>query len=205
MAPGSAVLQHRRRRQRQHVDSGRSGAARIDAGIRRGLASRAVADAAHVHGQGGEVVSGRQPCGPARHRSRSRGVPDPPLGARARRHGVLPDAHAACVGRHAEPPARVLDPLCRRRYPSRAAPLENVARFPRARGATARRRAARTPAVSGRVVAWCGAGRRDLTGAFNERGGRFRTKRPPRVFLCISVSACDEGSGRVAPGARLEA
>ena len=36
MAPGPAVLQHRRRRQRQHVDSGRSGAARIDAGIRRG-------------------------------------------------------------------------------------------------------------------------------------------------------------------------
>ena len=33
---GPAVLQHRRRRQRQHVDSGRSGAARIDAGIRRG-------------------------------------------------------------------------------------------------------------------------------------------------------------------------
>ena len=59
VAPGPAVLQRRWPPERQHVDSGRSGAAPLHARTGRRLASRPVADAAYVHGSPGEVVSGR--------------------------------------------------------------------------------------------------------------------------------------------------
>ena len=53
VAPGSAVLQRRRPPDVQHVDAGRSGAARGDARVRRRLAPGPVADAALVHGRPG--------------------------------------------------------------------------------------------------------------------------------------------------------
>ena len=56
---GPAVLQHRRRRQRQHVIP--VDPVPLESTLEFVAASRAVADAAHVHGQGSEVVPGRQP------------------------------------------------------------------------------------------------------------------------------------------------
>ena len=60
VAPGSALLQRRGRADVLGVAAGRPGLARGDARVRRRLAPRPVADAAHVHGQPGEVVPGGQ-------------------------------------------------------------------------------------------------------------------------------------------------
>ena len=95
VAPGPAVLQRRRHADVQRVDPGRSGAARVDARVRRRLAPRPVADAAHVHGRRGEVVPGGHARGSARHRGRPRRLRDPRLGARAGRRRVLQHADAA--------------------------------------------------------------------------------------------------------------
>ena len=58
VAPGSAVLQHRRQARTSASGSRWTREPRFHPGVRRGLASRAVADAALVHGLAGEVVSG---------------------------------------------------------------------------------------------------------------------------------------------------
>ena len=99
LAPGPALLQRGRAHELQHVDAGGSGRARGHAGVRGGLAPGALADAAHLPGQPGQVVSGRQPGGSARHRGRPLALAHPGLGAGAGRRRVLPYADAARVRR----------------------------------------------------------------------------------------------------------
>ena len=70
VAPGPAVLQRRRPAERQHVVPRRSGAPRVDAGVRRRLAPRRVVHAALVPRRPGEVVPGRHARRAARRRRR---------------------------------------------------------------------------------------------------------------------------------------
>ena len=124
VAPGPAVLQRRRPAERQHLDAGRPGAPPLDARVRRRLAPRPVADAAHLHGPAGEVVPRRQPGRPARHRRRTRDQ-HRILGWEIEPGDVvvLPHARAARGGRcrRRPPAARVLGALPRRRHAPRAA------------------------------------------------------------------------------------
>ena len=129
LAPGPALLQRRRAHELQHVDAGGSGRARGHAGVRGGLAPGALADAAHLPGQPGQVVSGRQPGGSARHRGRPLALAHPGLGAGAGRRRVLPHADAARVRRRGRrpTPARVLGALPGRGHAACAARLADLA------------------------------------------------------------------------------
>ena len=73
------------------------------------------------------------------------------VGARPRRRGVLPHAHAAHRGRVADAAAGLLGALPRRRRRPRAAGLADVAAVPRSRGRAARRRGDGPSPVPGRV------------------------------------------------------
>ena len=73
-------------------------APRVDARVRRRLAPRPVADAAHVHGAEAKWFPEGSLDELAGHRRRSRSVPDPRVGARAGRRRVLPHADAARGG-----------------------------------------------------------------------------------------------------------
>ena len=97
--------------------------------VRRRLAPRPVADAAHVHGQRGEVVSRGEPRRSARHRGEPRRVRHRRLGARARRRRVLQHADAALRrrGRGAAPATRPVASLRRRRRHACAAGVEDLA------------------------------------------------------------------------------
>ncbi len=99
VAPGPAVLQRRRRAERQHVVPGRSGRSLGDPGVRRRHPPRPVVHAAHVPRRPGQVVPRRQPRRAARLRRRSRSVAGDRLGARAGRRRVLQHAHRARFGR----------------------------------------------------------------------------------------------------------
>ena len=107
LAPGPALLQHRRPPERELLDPGRSRAAPLHAGIRRRLAPGPVADAAQLHGPPGQMGPRRQPGRPARHRRRARTVRHPRLGGGARRRHRLSHAQPARVRRrrrrHAPP------------------------------------------------------------------------------------------------------
>src|SRR5207248_1076631 len=72
---------------------------RVDARVRRGVPSRAVADAALIPGRTGPVVPGRRSCRAARHRCRPKSPPAPGLGAATGGRGVLSHADAARLGR----------------------------------------------------------------------------------------------------------
>ncbi len=68
VAPGPAVLQHRRPAERQHVVPRRPGASRVDAAVRRRLAPWRVVHAPDVPRRPGEVVPRRHARRAARHR-----------------------------------------------------------------------------------------------------------------------------------------
>ena len=155
VAPGPAVLQRRRDADVLGLAPGRSGLARGDARVRRRLAPRPVADAAHVHGQRGEVVPGGRARGSAGHRERPLRLRDHRLGARAGRRRVLQHADAALRGRGRgpAPPPRAVAALSRRRRHARSAPVEDVARLPGARRRARGGGADGSSAVPGRVGA----------------------------------------------------
>ena len=74
VAPGPALLQHRRPAEHQLLDPGRSGEPGFHPGIRRGFASWALAHAALLHGLPGEVVSRGNARRSAGHRGQPRRI-----------------------------------------------------------------------------------------------------------------------------------
>ena len=130
LAPGPAVLQRRRLADVQRLDPRGSGAARVDARVRRRLPSRPVADAADVHGGRGEVVPGGHARRSAGHPGRPRRLPDPRVGARAGRRRVLQHADAPRRRRQPRPPPRLLGAPARRRRHPRPTALDDVAGVP---------------------------------------------------------------------------
>ena len=98
VASGPAVLQRRRRAERQHVVPRRPGRSLGDAGVHRRHPPRALVHAAHVPRRPGQVVPRRQPRRAARLRRRSRPLAGDRLGARAGRRGVLQHAHRPRLG-----------------------------------------------------------------------------------------------------------
>ena len=149
VAPGPAVLQHRRPPERQHVVPRRPGAARVDAAVRRRLPPRRVVHAPDVPRRPGQVVPRGHARRAARHRRPPRRLHDPRLGAGTRRRRVLPHAHAARRRRRRRhpAPAGAVGALPRRRHRPRPAPVADVAAVPRARRRAAGRRADGPPAV----------------------------------------------------------
>ncbi len=90
------------------------GAAGIDLGAGRRVSPRALADASLVHGQRGEVVSGRQPRGSTGYRRGSLCPSNTGLGGRAGGCGGVPHAHSAWVDGIGRPAPGVFGAVYRR-------------------------------------------------------------------------------------------
>ena len=111
VAPGPAVLRHRRLRHRVALDPARPRPAREHARVRRRVARRRhLVHAARVLRRPPDGVRGGHVRRRARRRGRPRRPHDPRLGARAGRRRRVQHAHAARGGRRAQPAARVLGP-----------------------------------------------------------------------------------------------